>query len=64
MKWFRPKKEISVDTAELKRIAAESIARTDAQQPHVTALTGWLNWRTDTNGFGEDIEYTLKPKGA
>lgn len=53
-----------VDPEELMRKAEDSIAHVEGQQDHVNALTSYLIWRTGDNGFGQDFEYTLRPKGA
>ncbi|WP_291053751.1 hypothetical protein [Herbiconiux sp.] len=53
-----------IDPDELTAQADESMRRVAAQQPHVNALTSWLEARKDQNGFGEDFEYTLRPKEA
>lgn len=34
------------------------------QEPHVNAVTSWLQNRANQNGFGADFEYTLRPRGA
>lgn len=47
---------------ELIRKAEESLRQTTRQQPHVDRITSWLQNRENQNGFGEDFEYTLRPK--
>ena len=53
-----------VDPNEILRLAEESITETREKQPHVNALTSYLNNRTGQNGFGEDFEITLIPRRA
>lgn len=53
-----------VDPDALTKKASESIAKTRAQQPRVNAFSRFLGTRLDQNGFGEDFEYTLRPRGA
>ena len=63
MKWFR-KHPNRVDPEQLSAQAEKSIQETTERQPHVNALTNWLSSRKDQNGFGEDFEFTLIPRGA
>lgn len=35
-----------------------------SQKPKVNAVSSWLENRANENGFGEDFEYTLRPRGA
>ena len=44
------------------RKAEASLRLTESQQPQVDRLTSWLKTRENQNGFGEDFEYTLRPK--
>lgn len=50
------------DPDDLIRKAEASIRQTERQQPQVDRLTSWLKTRENQNGFGEDFEYTLRPK--
>lgn len=63
MSWFK-RHSRRVDPADLTARAAESVERVESQQERVTFLTNWLINRHETNGFGDDFEYTLKPKGT
>lgn len=63
MKFFS-KREPRIDTDALERQAEESLQLVKEQQPHVTALTTWLNNRKGQNGLGEDFEITLRPGRA
>lgn len=47
---------------ELIQQAEATLRRVESQQPHVDRITSWLKTREDQNGFGEDFEYTLRPK--
>lgn len=58
------KRNERVDIDALDRKAEESIEQTVANQPKVNAVTSWLERRQNQNGFGEDFEYTLRPKEA
>ncbi|PPF18258.1 hypothetical protein C5B92_07010 [Rathayibacter sp. AY1A4] len=62
MKWFK-RRIRRVDPAELTARAAESVQRVESQQERVNLITAWLISRKESNGFGDDFEYTLKPKG-
>lgn len=62
MMWFRRKPR--VDTAAAERQADAAVQRITDQQPRVDALTSWLERRKNQNGFGDDFEYTLRPKEA
>lgn len=57
--WKRPK----VDTEEIKKNAEAASRQIEDQQSDVNRLTAWLIDRKRANGFGDDFEYTLKPKG-
>lgn len=47
------------------RATAEAAAeQLKAQEPKVTFISRWLAWRTNENGFGEDFDITIVPKGA
>lgn len=61
MNWLK-KDTHRVDPDELIRKADKSIYETAHKQAHVTALATWLERRNNQNGFGEDFEYTLRPK--
>ena len=61
-KKFRLGRSERPDPNDLIRQAEESLRKTESQQPHVDRITKWLNKRENQNGFGEDFEYTLKPK--
>lgn len=51
-----------VDPDELIQKAEESLRKTESQTIHVNQLTTWLKNREMKNGFGDDFEYTLRPK--
>ena len=61
-KKFRKGRPERPDPDVLIRQAEESLRKTESQQPHVDKITKWLNKRENQNGFGEDFEYTLRPK--
>lgn len=42
--------------------AEESLELVKAQQPRVNLITAYLERRKNQNGFGEDFEFTLRPK--
>lgn len=63
MSWFK-RHARRVDPAELTARAAESVQRVESQQERVNLINTWLISRRETNGFGDDFEYTLKPKGT
>lgn len=58
------KKEPRVDPDELSKKAEQSLRETSKNQEHVNYLTTWLERRQNQNGFGEDFEYTLRPRRA
>lgn len=58
LRWFK-KRTPRIDPDELGRQAKESLKATRAQQPHVNALTSYLERRKGQNGFGEDFEITF-----
>lgn len=62
MSWFK-RHSRRVDPDELTARAAESVQRVESQQERVNLINTWLISRRETNGFGDDFEYTLKPKG-
>lgn len=57
-----PKHESRIDPDALTLKAEQSLRETEKKQPHVNAITSWLRRRDGQNGFGEDFEYTLRPK--
>lgn len=58
----RGEKKSGSDPDALIRKAEASLRQTRNQQPHVDRMTSWLENRNIQNGFGEDFEYTLRPK--
>lgn len=56
--WFKRRKP-RVDPDELARQAEESLYETQINQPHVNALTSYLDRRKGQNGFGEDFDITI-----
>lgn len=58
------RKKSRVDPREAIRLAEEASEQIRSQQPHVDALNGWLERRKNINGFGQDFELTLIPKGT
>lgn len=64
MMWIRRKKARTerVDTDALKALAEETKRRVVRNQPFVTHFGKYSEARKDTNGFGEDIEFTFRPK--
>lgn len=58
----RKNKSNRSDPDALVRKAEASLRQTESQQPHVDRITMWLRNRDNQNGFGEDFEYTLRPK--
>lgn len=44
--------------------ASEAADQLEKQKPKVNNLTSWLEDRKNQNGFGEDFEYTLRPRRA
>lgn len=57
------RKKNRIDPLELTRQAEAASEQIRSQQPHVDALNGWLERRKNINGFGQDFELTLIPKG-
>lgn len=53
-----------VDPEALERKADASLRSTAEKQERVNYLTTWLQNRENKNGFGEDFEYTLRPKAS
>jgi hypothetical protein len=53
-----------VDPAELDKQTAEVLEKLDREGPHMNALAAYLERRKNQNGFGDDFEYTLRPKEA
>lgn len=60
---MRKRNATRLDPAELTQKAEESLQRTKNQQPWVNYLNTWLINRNKQNGFGEDVEITLIPRG-
>lgn len=56
------KKRDRLDPDEIARQASEATEQLRAQQPHVNAITTYLNNRNRTNGFGQDFEFTFIAK--
>jgi hypothetical protein len=44
--------------------AYEAKKQLDQQETHVNFVSAWLERRRHQNGFGEDFELTLRPRGA
>lgn len=63
MSWIK-RNPSRINPEELTRKADESLRETKELQPKVNSITSYLERRKNQNGFGEDFEYTLKPKGA
>jgi hypothetical protein len=49
---------------QIKLSAYEAAKQLERQEPRVNKLAAWLENRRNQNGFGEDFEYTLRPRGA
>lgn len=50
-----------------KKLSAPSDAAAEklrSQKSEVKSVSAWLERRQFQNGFGEDFEYTLRPRGA
>lgn len=62
MSWYKKKRSNKIDPNELLKKAEHSLATTEDQQPRVNFLTTWLRGRKDSNGFGDDFEWSLIPK--
>lgn len=62
MSWFRRKDRDKIDPEQYIRKAEESLRQTRRRQSHVDYLSDTLGNRLVQNGFGEDFEYTLRPK--
>ena len=60
MIWHRKKSK----TQEVKDSAEAAAKQLSEQKSLVNSLSAWLERRKDQNGFGEDIEITLRPRGA
>lgn len=58
------RKKARIDPLEVARMAEKASEQIRSQQPHVDALNGWLERRKNVNGFGDDFEYSLIPKGT
>jgi hypothetical protein len=58
------KRKTDTDHAAASQKADDAISRLEQQEQGVNRLSRWLINRDGQNGFGEDIEFTLKPKGA
>lgn len=63
MTWFK-RRAPRVDPDELDAQSEAAIRRVADQQPHVNTLTAYLERRKNQNGFGDDFEYSLRPKEA
>lgn len=50
--------------AKLGAPAKEAAEQLSSQKTQVHAVAAWLERRANQNGFGEDFEYTLRPRGA
>jgi hypothetical protein len=61
MMWRRKKR---IDPAELAAQADAATAQIRTQQDRVNVMADWFERRKNTNGFGDDFEWTLKPKGS
>jgi len=53
-----------VDPDELDAQTDAVLEKLTREGPHMNALAAFLERRRDQNGFGDDFEYTLKPKGS
>jgi len=64
MKWIRRKKNgpERVDTDAILNQAQETQRRVVRNQPFVNHFGAYSEARKDSNGFGEDIEFTFRPK--
>lgn len=63
MNWFK-KRPHRINPEELHAKAEVSLKVTTSNQGRVNSLNAWLINRSAQNGFGDDIEITLKAKGA
>lgn len=63
LRWLK-KRSSRVDPQEISRVAKESLAETRSQQDKVNHITAYLDNRKNQNGFGEDFEFTLRPRRA
>lgn len=64
MMWIRRKSKGAerVDTDALLAQAQETKRRVDRNQPFVNHFGSYSEARKNSNGFGEDIEFTFRPK--
>lgn len=63
MSWIK-RNPTRINPEDLTRKADESLQETKKQQARVNVIVGYLERRKNQNGFGDDFEYTLKPRGA
>jgi hypothetical protein len=61
MMW-RSRKRVDPDELSAQAEAATEQIRT--QQDRVNVMADWFERRKNVNGFGDDFEWTLKPKGS
>lgn len=60
MSWRRKKSATDAEAISAQADAATEKLRT--QQPRVNALANYLDRRKESNGFGDDFEWSLIPK--
>lgn len=53
-----------VENQKIRESAYTAARQLKAQEPHVNFIASWLIKRRHQNGFGEDFEYTLRPREA
>lgn len=62
---IRKKKQPARSSNKQIRLSAyEAQKQLEKQEPHVNIVAAWLDRRRHQNGFGEDFELTLRPRGA
>lgn len=63
MRWFKRKpKDERVDPDAGIRLAEATQRRVTMNQPFVNHLSNYAIYRKGKNGFGEDVEFTFRPK--
>lgn len=58
------KRRQKLDLDALEKQATDALEQVKAQEPRVNYLATWLKNRENQNGFGEDFDWSLRPRGA
>lgn len=65
MNWkFRKRKKNREQILDARKTSEDAAKQLRDQKTRVNATASWLERRQTQNGFGQDFEYTLRPRSS